>query len=51
MCDSKWLFTEEQLADFARKSGNASEVSAENELFYRQDAIQFIQDMGQRLRV
>lgn len=48
MSDSKWYFTEEQLANSpSRKCG----INAELELSYRQRAANLIQEMGQRLQV
>ncbi|KAJ8679862.1 hypothetical protein QAD02_015649 [Eretmocerus hayati] len=46
--DEKWYFTKEQLANTpSRKNG----INADKELSYRQQAANFIQDMGQRLMV
>lgn len=46
--DEKWYFTKEQLANTpSRKNG----IDADKELSYRQQAANFIQDMGQRLQV
>ncbi|XP_024937964.1 cyclin-T isoform X2 [Cephus cinctus] len=46
--DEKWYFTKEQLANTpSRKCG----IDADKELSYRQQAANFIQDMGQRLAV
>ncbi|XP_034951849.1 cyclin-T isoform X2 [Chelonus insularis] len=46
--DEKWYFTKEQLANTpSRKCG----IDADKELSYRQQAANFIQDMGQRLVV
>ncbi|XP_063985967.1 cyclin-T2 isoform X2 [Diachasmimorpha longicaudata] len=46
--DEKWYFTKEQLASTpSRRNG----IDADKELSYRQQAANFIQDMGQRLVV
>jgi hypothetical protein len=46
--DEKWYFTKEQLANTpSRKCG----YEVDKELSYRQQAANFIQDMGQRLQV
>lgn len=46
--DERWYFTREQLANTpSRKFG----IDADKELSYRQQAANFIQDMGQRLVV
>ncbi|XP_032690087.1 cyclin-T isoform X2 [Odontomachus brunneus] len=46
--DEKWYFTKEQLANTpSRRCG----IDADKELSYRQQAANFIQDMGQRLMV
>lgn len=46
--DEKWYFTREQLANTpSRRSG----IDGDKELSYRQQAANFIQDMGQRLSV
>ncbi|XP_020286214.1 cyclin-T isoform X2 [Pseudomyrmex gracilis] len=46
--DERWYFTKEQLANTpSRRSG----LDADKELSYRQQAANFIQDMGQRLVV
>jgi len=46
--DERWYFTREQLANTpSRKCG----IDADKELSYRQQAANFIQDMGQRLVV
>jgi hypothetical protein len=46
--DEKWYFTKEQLANTpSRKCG----YELDKELSYRQQAANFIQDMGQRLQV
>uniref|UniRef100_A0ABM1IST4 Cyclin-T-like isoform X4 n=1 Tax=Polistes dominula TaxID=743375 RepID=A0ABM1IST4_POLDO len=46
--DEKWYFTKEQLANTpSRRCG----IDADKELSYRQQAANFIQDMGQRLVV
>lgn len=46
--DEKWYFTKEQLGNTpSRKCG----IDADKELSYRQQAANFIQDMGQRLSV
>lgn len=46
--DEKWYFTKEQLANSpSRRAG----IDADKELSYRQQAANFIQDMGQRLAV
>lgn len=46
--DEKWYFTKDQLANTpSRKCG----IDADKELSYRQQAANFIQDMGQRLSV
>jgi len=46
--DEKWYFTKEQLANSpSRKCG----IDADKELSNRQQAANFIQDMGQRLVV
>jgi len=46
--DEKWYFTKEQLANTpSRKCG----YEIDKELSYRQQAANFIQDMGQRLQV
>lgn len=48
MADEKWYFTKEQLANTpSRKCG----YDVDKELSYRQQAANFIQDMGQRLLV
>jgi hypothetical protein len=48
MSDSRWYFTEEQLANSpSRKCG----INAEQELSYRQRAANLVQEMGQRLQV
>lgn len=48
MSDSRWYFTEEQLANSpSRECG----VSADRELAYRQQAANLIQEVGQRLQV
>ena len=48
MADEKWYFTKEQLAETpSRRCG----IDADKELSYRQQAANFIQDMGQRLVV
>ena len=45
---SRWVFTQNELSNTpSRKSG----VDADKELSYRQQAANFIQDMGQRLQV
>ncbi|KAF3420792.1 hypothetical protein E2986_12702 [Frieseomelitta varia] len=44
--DEKWYFTKEQLTNTpSRRCG----IDADKELSYRQQAANFIQDMGQRL--
>lgn len=46
--DEKWYFTKEQLTNTpSRRCG----IDADKELSYRQQAANFIQDMGQRLVV
>lgn len=46
--DEKWYFTKEQLTNTpSRKCG----IDADKELSYRQQAANFIQDMGQKLHV
>lgn len=46
--DDKWYFTKEQLQNTpSRKCG----LDADKELSYRQQAANFIQDMGQKLQV
>jgi hypothetical protein len=46
--EEKWYFTKEQLANTpSRKCG----YELDKELSYRQQAANFIQDMGQRLQV
>lgn len=46
--DEKWYFTKEQLINTpSRRCG----IDADKELSYRQQAANFIQDMGQRLVV
>ena len=46
--DERWYFTREQLANTpSRRCG----IDADKELSYRQQAANFIQDMGQRLVV
>lgn len=46
--DERWYFTREQLANTpSRRHG----IDADKELSYRQQAANFIQDMGQRLVV
>lgn len=48
MAQEKWYFTKEQLANTpSRRAG----LDADKELSYRQQAANFIQDMGQRLVV
>lgn len=49
MSDSRWYFTEEQLAN--SPSQGKSGINAELELSYRQRAANLIQEMGQRLQV
>jgi len=46
--NEKWVFTKEQLANTpSRKCG----YELDEELWYRQQAANFIQDMGQHLQV
>ena len=48
MAGDRWIFTKEQLANTpSRKAG----INGDTELSYRQQAANFIQDMGQRLQV
>lgn len=46
--EEKWYFTRKQLESSPSRKSN---IDAETELQYRQHAANFIQDMGQRLRV
>jgi cyclin T len=48
MAGEKWVFTAEQLANTpSRQSG----IDADKETYYKQQAANFIQEMGQRLTV